>query len=647
MIDSTHFFKGPQQHVGVWTSWLAVTFRRSIESPWLAVVVLLLAIIIFVIDTQTPQPVAVLYAAVLLVAARSGRREWVIWTSLLSVILTLLSYIAQNDGPRFAIRIVAIGIVTFLILRNLAASRFLSEQARLLDQTHDSVCVCDLNGVITSWNRGAELLFGWSSEEACGAISQDLLKTDLPVSRDDLTAILLENGYWEGELLSRSKDGKALTLNSRWSLLRDERSRPKGILKTSNDITHREEADEAVRRSETRYRTIFQTTGVSIWECDISAVRRRISDLYYEGVVDLRKYLLENPNFVREAIDLTRVVDVNDATIRMFGARTKWDLLGPMGPVWPVVGEQAFAEAMLAVCENQPIFETEATLQTIDGLRLDVLFTTALPPEAASRETIFLSLVDITSSNRARLALQSAQADLAHATRLTSLDELTASIAHEVNQPLAGILANGQAGLRWLRRDTPDIEAAIVSLEKLVGDAKRASSVIGGIQALARNEAPKQVRLDLNDIVRESLVLLDGDLKRCSIELFLDLTSSRPHVRADRIQVQQVIINLVVNAAQAMSDTHDGLRRLRISTSTDGSAGTVKISDTGPGIDSNVRSRLFTAFTTTKINGMGLGLSICASIIARQGGRISADSNDENGAVFTFSLPIHEDENEF
>ena len=411
---------------------------------------------------------------------------------------------------------------------------------------------------------------------------------------------------------------------------------------TSNDFAHRNEAHETIHRNEIRYRTIFETTVVSIWECDISDVRHRIVGLLKAGVVDLRKYLRDHPKFVREAIDLVRVVDVNDASLTMFGAREKRDLLRSIGQIWPVESEQTFAETLIAVYEDRPIFETEAIEQKIDGQRIDVIFTLARSREQAYRNTIFLSVIDITAFNRARVALAAAQSDLAHATRLTSLGELTASIAHEVNQPLAGIVISGETGLRWLRRETPDIEAAITSLERLVADAKRASSIIAGIRSLARNESPQIVRVDLNEVVNESLMLLGSEFRRYGVELSVSLETKTPFVRANRVQIQQIIINLAMNAVQAMSEPGSPSRRLRVSTAIEDAKAIVTVSDTGPGIDPSVRARLFAAFTTTKAEGMGLGLSVCASIVSRHGGQISASSNAEQGASFAFNLPIDE-----
>jgi C4-dicarboxylate-specific signal transduction histidine kinase len=295
---------------------------------------------------------------------------------------------------------------------------------------------------------------------------------------------------------------------------------------------------------------------------------------------------------------------------------------------------------MVAAMERRPTFELETMLRTLSGRNIDVLYSVNYPPEALSLESIFVAFSDLTARNQDHAALQKAQADLAHATRLTSLGELTASIAHEINQPLAGIISNGQAGLRWLRRDHPDLEAAVASLDGVVAEAKRVAAVIGGIRTLAKKEVPQVEELCLNLMIDETLLLLRRELERSNIELNTNLQTTMVPVRADRVQIQQVLINLIMNAVQAMIQSDGPVRRLIVATSMGGGEVTVSVADTGPGVDAAVRDRLFTAFVTNKTEGMGLGLSLCASIVDRHGGRIWADLDQPQGTTFRFSLPM-------
>jgi PAS domain S-box-containing protein len=254
---------------------------------------------------------------------------------------------------------------------------------------------------------------------------------------------------------------------------------------------------------------------------------------------------------------------------------------------------------------------------------------------------------DITEHKRAEDQLHQARSQLSHVNRVATLGELTASIAHEVNQPLAAVVTNGEACLRWLSRDVPELGEVQLSVERMISNGRRASEVVARLRALARKDASQRVELDLNDIVDDVLPLVEREIFRHRIKLVVDLASPAPRVLGDRIQLQQVLLNLVVNAIQAMSTIRSGPRTLTIVSDTrlDGASSkiaTLKVNDTGPGIASDAVDRLFMAFYTTKTDGMGMGLSICRSIIEAHGGRIAAAPGAEGGASFVLELPLLE-----
>src|SRR5262245_53896127 len=244
---------------------------------------------------------------------------------------------------------------------------------------------------------------------------------------------------------------------------------------------------------------------------------------------------------------------------------------------------------------------------------------------------------------RAEEALVHARAELAYVTRVTTLGELAASIAHEVNQPLAAIVADATASLNWLAAANPNLDIVRETLDAIVKDGHRAADVIQRIRQLAARSAPPKVRLDLNDVVRDVIPLLRAELHRHEVALVLDLAADLPLVLGDRVQLQQVVLNLVMNAIEAMAAVTDRPRELRIgSTRHDADHVTVTVQDTGVGIDWSMRDQLFTAFFTTKLGGMGMGLSISRSIIEAHGGRLCTTPNRPHGALFHFALPVAE-----
>jgi C4-dicarboxylate-specific signal transduction histidine kinase len=222
---------------------------------------------------------------------------------------------------------------------------------------------------------------------------------------------------------------------------------------------------------------------------------------------------------------------------------------------------------------------------------------------------------------------------------VTTLGELTASIAHEVNQPLAGVVANAEACLRWLDRATPDLDAVRRSVEWIIDDGNRAGEVIRRTRALANKTETEKVPLDINDLVREVIALVQRELISHQVSLRMELAPDLHMITGDRVQLQQVMINLVMNGIEAMQSVTDRPRQLEIRSRPDETQVLVSVTDCGVGISAENAERLFNPFFTTKSSGMGMGLSICRSIMEAHGGRLWATANVPHGATFQFTIP--------
>jgi PAS domain S-box-containing protein len=258
---------------------------------------------------------------------------------------------------------------------------------------------------------------------------------------------------------------------------------------------------------------------------------------------------------------------------------------------------------------------------------------------------------DITKRRRAEEELRESerryhevQMELAHVNRVTTMGQMTASIAHEVSQPITATVANAEAALRWLAAEPSNLKEAHEALGRIIKDGKRAGDIIDRIRALIKKVPPREDLLDVNESILEVIALARSELLKNGISLETRLAEALPLVRGDRIQLQQVILNLIINAVEAMSGAGEGVRELRIGTEPEGSGGVrIAVKDSGPGLDSDSYDRLFDAFYTTKPGGMGMGLSICRSIIEAHGGKIWATANTPRGAIFQFTLPTSPD----
>jgi PAS domain S-box-containing protein len=268
-------------------------------------------------------------------------------------------------------------------------------------------------------------------------------------------------------------------------------------------------------------------------------------------------------------------------------------------------------------------------------------------PETGQPVNVGVVCRDITERKRAEAEAREndrryreTQMELAHANRVATMGQLTASIAHEVNQPIAATVTNAQAALRWLHAGSSHLEKVQQSLTSIVDDATRAGEVIDRIRALIKKAPPRKDRLDVNGMILEIIEITRGEALKNGISVLTELADHLPVVEADRVQLQQVLLNLIVNALDAMGAANEGPRQLLISTGKVETSGVlVAVQDSGPGLEAAMLERVFESFYTTKPTGLGLGLSICRSIIEAHGGRLWASTNQGRGATFQFSLP--------
>ena len=341
------------------------------------------------------------------------------------------------------------------------------------------------------------------------------------------------------------------------------------------------------------------------------------------------------------------ITAANDAFLSMVqydredlaSGRVRWTDLTPAE--WRDHDERAVAD-LKATGIFQP-FEKEYFRK--DGSRVTVLLGGALFEGRGNEGVAFV--IDLTDRKRAEAAVRDSERryrevemELAHANRVATMGQLSASIAHEVNQPLAAAVTHAQAALRWLGARPPDLEEARRAVGRIVKEGDRASDVIGRIRALVKKAPPRKDDFEINEAIREVIALTRGEVVKNSVSVETQLAEGLPLIQGDRVQLQQVILNLIINAVEAMSGVSEGARELLISTAKAASDGAVvAVRDSGPGLAPANLERFFEAFYTTKPSGLGMGLSICRSIIEAHGGQVWASSNDGPGTTFQFSLP--------
>jgi C4-dicarboxylate-specific signal transduction histidine kinase len=367
-------------------------------------------------------------------------------------------------------------------------------------------------------------------------------------------------------------------------------------------------------------------------------VQAAIDALRASGVEDLRRHIETHPDFVKETRRLVRITDVNETAVRLMKVKSRADFFSHLHEFLPET-DDSFADCILAIDERRPLFQAETRVTARDGEQLDIIVAIGFHPNGRL-DRVPASIVNITGSRRMEAVIVQTRAQLERAQRAAALGQLSASIAHEINQPLSAIRSFADAACRWLRHDPPDVEEARHAMQHVVEAVQHADQVIRGVRKLTGKAQPDVERVPLDVLLRDCGVLMQREVSNHKARMTLRLDAAQVHVAVDRVLIQQVMANIISNALQAMENTPE-CSRLVIVTSRIAQGGVeVCVSDTGPGWPSNAADLAFEAFQTTKAQGMGLGLSISRSAIEAHQGTIAVGTAPGGGASVTFTLPI-------
>ena len=485
---------------------------------------------------------------------------------------------------------------------------------KLFETSHAGMALVGLDGVFTAANPALQRMLGHTEQEIVGRNVLELNPEEERAATADALARYRSGSLDERQVEKKylKKDGSPVWLNITTTLVPATETAAPFLQAVYVDVTERVRFEAALRASEERWRAIFETAAVGIatepLAGGVSSVNPAFQRLLGYSESELQK--LTTFDFTHED-DLAATRKLRNGIIT--------------GP--------------------QRSYRLEKRYRHKDGTIIWADVNASMVP-ATNSTPAFLAImvVDITARRHAEDALRVAQSELARVSRLTTMGGFAASIAHEVNQPLMAVVTNADTCLRWLAQDLPDLDEARQAAERTVNAGHRAADIIKTIRALARKSTAEMTRFDINSAITDILTLARGELQRHDILLETDFSAGVQPIMGDRVQLQQVILNLIRNGVEAMSTVTLRRRVLQVSSQIDERGDVViAVTDTGTGLDPTKKERIFDAFFTTKPEGMGLGLSICRSIVETHGGRLWASPNLTQGSTFQFTVPAAAD----
>ncbi|WP_206245122.1 sensor histidine kinase [Novosphingobium terrae] len=397
--------------------------------------------------------------------------------------------------------------------------------------------------------------------------------------------------------------------------------------------------NHAARQSERRYRLLFDSLTIAIWEHDFSPIVAQLARLREEGISDIRRHIETHPDIVIAMRKLVRITDVNATALTMMGFERKEDFFDYLGDFLPE-GDKSFAECIIAIDERRPLFHTEAVVIPRDGAPRQITISFGLGPQA-SLDRVPGSILDISRSKALEGQIQHAREELAEVQRTGALAAMSASIAHELNQPMAVIHNYANAAQRWLARVPPDLEEVQQALQGLTRGVDHARLVMQRVRSLIGEARIDRAEIDLADVLAGTVTLMGREAAESQTRLTLFSSPAEPvMVLGDAILLKQVFANLILNAIQAMESTAPGRRIVTLALDARDGQATVSVCDQGPGWADPGTQQDFDSFFTTKKNGMGLGLSISRTVVERHDGTMRRSRAPGGGARVDVTLPL-------
>ncbi len=406
---------------------------------------------------------------------------------------------------------------------------------------------------------------------------------------------------------------------------------------TTGLLLHRQVMDSRVARGERRHEDMLNSLAVAIWEHDFRPVQAAISSVRAGGVTDLRAFLDANPDFVIDTRRLVRITDVNETALELMGVPTKAAFFERLSDFLPE-NDDSFQECILAIDERREMFQAEAQVISAAGEVIDVIVAFSLSP-GRCLDRVPGSILDVRQRKRLETTIERTRLELDKVQRSAAMATMSASIAHEINQPLSAIQSFANAATLWLDRETPDIVEVRQSLDGLNSAVENVYEVMQRVRNLVGNSRGETVPIDLRSLICDTVTFAARDADAHGARIVFNHQQREVTILGDRLLLKHLLLNLITNALQAMEGISRSEKLIEIELGTHEQAAHVTVRDKGPGLLQATTGKPFDPFFTTKPGGMGLGLSICRSIVELHDGEIALTDHPNGGARVSMTLP--------
>jgi PAS domain S-box-containing protein len=607
-----------------------------------------IAMSVYGLDLLLPagRAIIVLLIIVIILAGRSRRPQRVIIWTAISLALTVSGYpirhgMAMNYDylVRRGICLLACIASAYVSLRNQWLQNARRDRTELLERAGAAIFVTDLQSRIISWSKGAELLYGWASNDVLGRKSSTIFGDDDSFTLHEANSALASAGKWHGNVYRKTSDGRRIFVLCNRTLQKNSAGEALAVLESNTDVTEHKVKEAEIRSSEEHFRGIFEMAGAAIWEEDYSDAKALLNTLKADGIADFGRYFYENPNQAKEILSTVRVIRLNVATTALLQAADPNALQNRRGAIILRGFDGSFSEFLAAAAEGRKTYAAEIILSTLRGETRNVLLSVTFEGWEGENATALLSAMDITERKNSEYTLVESKEKLSQVTRSAALGELTTLISRQIEKPIAQIIESGQLAVTCLRSETPPTQSIYEILRYIIQEARRCSGVVGDVRSFLKRNQKTGDKILIPEIINAALPLLERDFSGYNITMNVNVASGLPEIPGETGWLEYVILYMMLNRVQSLAKSSENNRILSLSVFQENGNIVIRFQG-GPSVRGWTTMDFEEMPWDADHHAKNIGLTICRVSVEARGGHIVPSPASSRHNSIDVVLPI-------